>query len=182
MKKLLPCLIAILTLGFFSCGKSNDNAPAGSDSNWKLGDYTYARSTSAQTSSASGNGGTVTAIATTTSGTGGSYGAFSGSSVSITFYSNLGAGTYTIGTTEMMVANPGTPILNISCTVGTAVNTGAVMYNCVNNGGTAEVTKDANGKFHVSIKSAVTLEKGVVVGGGIADAKASYSFTLNNGY
>ncbi|NIG54796.1 hypothetical protein [Chitinophaga sp. Cy-1792] len=181
MKKLLPCLIAILTLGLFSCGKSNDAAPA-SDSNWTIGEYTYPRATSAQTSSPSGNGGTITAIATTTAGTGGNYGVFSGGSVSMAFYSNLGEGTYTLGTMEMMVANQNTRILNLSCTVGTAVNSGAVMYNCVNNGGTAEITKDKDGKFHVNIKTAITLQKGVEVNGGIPAAKAFYAFTMNNGY
>ncbi|MDQ0109833.1 hypothetical protein J2T02_004978 [Chitinophaga terrae (ex Kim and Jung 2007)] len=181
MKKLLPILLAIASLGLFSCGKSSDNKPAGDGSaNWKIGDYAYTLGSSTQQTSQSGNNGLLTVIVGTTVGQGGDYGPFSGSSVTVSFYSSLGEGTYTLGSTEMMVANPGTRILHLDCNVGTAVNTGSIMYSCVNNGGTADVTKGSDGKYHVTVKNAVTLVKNVTVGGGIPSAKDNYSFTMEN--
>ncbi|WP_212005674.1 hypothetical protein [Chitinophaga sp. HK235] len=149
-----------------------------------MGAYTYVRGTSSQTSGPSGNGNTITAIAASTVGTGGSYGVFSGSALTITFYSNLGEGKYTLGNTEMMVASPAAKIISISCTIGTAVNTGAVLYAFAGGASavTVDVTKDSNGKYHISMPAGATLTKKVVVQGGIADAKDTYELTINNVY
>ncbi len=180
MKRVLPLMLAMFAIVLFSCSKSEKKTTVASDASWKFGDYTYVKGGSSQSSSADGNGGTITAIAVGTSGDGGNYGAFSGSSLAITFYSNLGEGTYSLGSTEAMVSNRGVKIMNITCTVGTAVNTGAVLYDVTTANGTAEVTKDAKGNYHVNIKSAVTLTKKVVVGNGIPAAKDSYALTVNN--
>lgn len=182
MKKLLPILLAIVTVGLFSCSKSKDDKPAdGSGSaNWKIGEYAYTLGGSSQQTSQSNNGATLTVIVGSTVGQGGNYGPFSGSSVSVSFYSSLGTGTYTLGSTEMMVANPGSKIMHLDCNVGIAVNTGSVMYSCVNNGGTAEVTKGNDGKYYVSVKNAATLVKNITVGGGIPSAKDNYTFTMEN--
>ncbi|WP_143307431.1 hypothetical protein [Chitinophaga vietnamensis] len=186
MKRILQTAVVVLsTLFLFSCGKKNDNAPApaaGSDASWKFGTYTYTRGASAQSSSAS-NGTVVTAIACTTAGPG-NYGAYSGSSLTITFYSNLGTGKYTLGTTEAMVANPGSRIIVIDCTIGTAVNTGSLLYSYFATGATAtaDVTKDSNGKFHVTMSAPVTFKKNIAVNGGIPDAKDTYDLTINNAY
>lgn len=179
MRKVSALILALSASFLFSCGGKGDNpTPADNETSWKLGDYTYVKGGSSQSSQAN-DGKTITGIAVTTSGDGGNYGAFSGSSVTITFYSSLGEGTYTLGTTEAMVANPGSKIMNLDCTIGTAVSTGAVMYDS-SLGGTAEVTKDSNGKFHVTVSTPITLTKKVTTGGGIPAAKDSYQFTLKN--
>ncbi|MBV8251825.1 MAG: hypothetical protein JO154_04385 [Chitinophaga sp.] len=180
MKRVLPLLLAMFAIVLFSCSKSEKTTTVAGDASWKFGDYTYVKGTSAQSSSANGSGSTITAMTVSTMGDGGNYGVFSGSALVITFYSNLGEGTYTLGSTEAMVSNPGLKIMNITCTIGTAVNTGAVLYDMTTANGTAEVTKDAKGNYHVSIKSAVTLTKKVIVGGGIASAKDTYALTVNN--
>jgi len=181
MKKISALILALSATILVSCGGKGDNPTPANDNaaSWKLGDYSYVKGGSSQ-SSQTNDGKTITAIAISTSGDGGNYGAFSGSAVTITFYSNLGEGTYTLGTTEAMVSNPASKIINIDCTIGTAVNTGAVLYDSVS-GGTAEVTKDSNGKFHVTVTTPVTLTKKVSTGGGIPAAKDSYQFTLKNG-
>lgn len=181
MKRVLSIVFASLFL--FSCGKKSDDnpTPSGGDANWKLGDYTYVRAASSQSSTAS-EGRVITAIAVTTAGDGGNYGAFSGSSLAMTFYSNLGEGSYSIGTTQAMVSNPTSRILALTCTIGTAVNTGAILYSVNGTGGTANITKDSNGKFHVTVSSTVSFKKDIVVGGGIPAAKATYDLTIHNAW
>ncbi|MBO9728348.1 MAG: hypothetical protein J7623_06885 [Chitinophaga sp.] len=181
MKRVLSIVFASLFL--FSCGKKSDNNPTPSegDVSWKLGDYTYVKAASSQTSTAT-DGRVITALAVTTAGNGGNYGAFSGSALAMTFYSNLGEGTYSIGTTEAMVSNPTSRILTITCTIGTAVNTGSILYSVNGTGGTANVTKDSNGKFHITVSSAVSFKKDIVVGGGIPAAKATYDLTIHNAW
>lgn len=182
MKKPLT-LIALLSFSIllFSCGgKKNDptpEPPAG-ESTWKLGNYTYTRGASAQ----SGAGNTV-GIAVTTSGNGGNHGAYSGSALTAVFIKTLGAGKYTLTSTEVLAANPTARYMTLSCTVGTAVATGAVDYSATaTSGGTADVTVDANGQYHINISTPVTLIKNVVVGGGIPGAPATYTLTVNNAY
>lgn len=123
-------LAFLLTAGLFSCGKKDDSpAPSGGgsgDSNWKIGSYTYSRAASSQTSS----GGPFTAIVVTTSGNGGNYGAYSGSSLTFTMNSNLGAGTYTLGNlNQLIAAGPSAKVLVMDCGIGTAVNTGSTFYS-----------------------------------------------------
>lgn len=183
--KLLSLSLILITVMFTSCSKKNDpgaNGKNDSDSNWKFGTYTYARAASSQSSSTS-DGKTITAIAVTTSGNGGDYGAYSGSALTFTFYSNLGVGKYTIANTQAMVASPGVKILAVDCTIGTAVNTGAILYSPVGDSGiTADVTLDTNGKYHITLSTPVVLAKNVVTGGGIPGAADSYSLTINNAY
>lgn len=186
MRKALQFLSLFLTATLlFSCSKKDDGASPNNqgDATWSMGTYVYARGASSQSSQANTNGGIITAIATTTVGAGGNYGAFSGSALTMTFYSNLGEGKYTLAPTEVVVANPGARFINIDCTIGTAVNTGAVLYSlAASSGVTADVTKDSNGKFHVTVSTPVTLTKKIVVGGGIADAKGTYDLTIKNAY
>lgn len=177
------CLISI-SLIFTSCKKDHagpDKSNTG-DCHWKLGGYTYTRGSSAQNSSTS-DGNTIQAIVVTTTGEGGDYGAYSGSGLTFTFYSNLGTGKYTLANSTIMVSNPGSKILAMSCTIGTAVNTGAVMYTPSGNStATADVTKDKEGQYHITLSTPVVLTKDVVVGGGIPDAADSYSITIDNAY
>lgn len=182
MKKILPLLLAVFSTVLFSCGKKSDDKPTpDGDATWKLGANTYVRGASAQTSSPGTADGLITAIAVSTVGNGGNYGAFSGSSLTITFHGHLGEGQYALGSTEMLVADPNSRIIVIDCTVGTAVSTGAVLYSYGSAAGTATVTKDKEGKFHVSLP-ATTLTKKVEVRGGIPGAKDTYELTVNNAY
>lgn len=182
MKKIITFL-AFLSCStiLFSCGGKDDDPtpePPVAESSWKLGTYTYARGASAQTTTGDLSGMTVT-----TSGDGGNHGAYSGSALTMVFRTAQGAGKYTLTTSAVMSANPTVRYMALMCTVGTAVSTGAVNYSATaTSGGTADVTVDANGKFHVSISTPVTLIKTLVTGGGIAGAPESYSLTVNNAY
>lgn len=182
MKKSLTFL-ALLSLStvLFSCGgKKNDptpGSPAG-ESSWKLGNYTYTRGSSAQDAT-----GSTVGIAVTTSGDGGNHGAYSGSSLTAVFTKALGEGTYTLTSTEVLAAHPAVRYMTLSCVVGTAVTTGAVDYSATaTSGGTADVTVDAKGQYHININTPVTLAKTVVVGGGIPGAPETYTLTVKNAY
>ncbi|HVW62278.1 MAG TPA: hypothetical protein VHC48_19640 [Puia sp.] len=85
---------------------------------------------------------------------------------------------------DTLVKYPATQFIAIDCAIGTAVNTGAVLYSTTGQlpSATVDVTKDANGKYHVTIKDSVTLVKNVVTGGGIPDAAASYKLVIDNAY
>lgn len=81
------------------------------------------------------------------------------------------------------LGDPRAKILAMSCTIGTAVNTGAVMYTPPGNStATAEVTKDKDGQYHITLSTPVVLTKDGVVGGGIPDAADAYLITVNNAY
>lgn len=178
IKFLSLSLIVILGL-FTSCSKKSDpvNNPS-NDSNWKFGAYTYTKGGSSQDTK-----GQFVAIVVSTSGNGGNYGAYSGSALTFTFPNNLGAGKYTLTSEDLMVASPGTKLMQVDCTIGTAVNTGAILYSSdVNSATTADVTIDTDGKYHITIANPVVLVKNVTVGNGIPGAATSYSLTVNNAY
>lgn len=176
----LLALISCSTILFSCGGKKNDPTPEppAAESSWKLGTYTYTRGASAQ-SNTSGLAGMVV----TTSGDGGNHGVYSGSALDAYFMAALGAGKYTLTSTAVMSANPGTRYMALTCVVGTAVTTGAVSYVATaTSGGTADVTVDASGKYHVNISTPVTLVKTAVTGGGIPGAPDTYSLTVKNAY
>lgn len=178
IKLLSLSLIVILGL-LTSCSKKNDSNinPTG-DSSWKFGDYTYTKGGSSQDSK-----GDFIAIVVSTSGSGGNYGAYSGSGLTFTFPNNLGPGKYTITSEDLMVSSHGTKLMQVNCTIGTAVNTGAILYTSdINSAGTADVTIDTDGKYHITIAKPVVLVKSVTVGNGIPGAANSYSLTVNNSY
>ncbi|MNR18107.1 hypothetical protein D3C85_1348120 [compost metagenome] len=73
--------------------------------------------------------------------------------------------------------------MSLLCTVGTAVTSGAVNYAATaTSGGTADVTIDANGKYHVNITTPVTLVKTPLPGSGIPGAPNTYNLTVKNAY
>ena len=173
-------LLSVSTILFSCGGKKNDPKPEppATESSWKLGNYTYPRGASSQTVTTDLAGMTVT-----TSGDGGNHGVYSGSALTLVFKASLGAGTYTLTTSTIMSANPTVRYMTLLCTVGTAVTTGAVNYSATEtSGGTAEVTVDSNGKYHVNITTPVTLVKTLVTGGGIPGAPATYTLTVKNAY
>ncbi|MBN9382293.1 MAG: hypothetical protein J0H74_16100 [Chitinophagaceae bacterium] len=165
----------------FSCGKSSSGPSSGNgkgNSNWSLSNYTYQRGASSQNP-----GGNFVSMAVSTSGNGGNYGAYSGSSLTILF-NNLGPGKYTLASEDTLVKYLGTKFITIDCTVGIAVNTGAVMYSTTGQlpSATVDVSKDPDGKYHVTIKDSVTLIKNIVTGGGIPGAASSYKLEINNAF
>lgn len=179
-KSLMYLLLASFTI-LFSCGGNDDDPitdPPASESSWKLGSYSYNRGASSQ-----GNSGGLGGMTVTTSGDGGNHGAYSGSSLTVVFQASLGAGKYTLTSSSVMSANPTVRYMALTCAVGTAVTSGAVSYAATaTSGGTADVTIDANGKYHVHITTPVTLQKTMVTGGGIPGAPDTYNLTVNNAY
>lgn len=161
-----------------SCSKSSSNPSGKGDSNWILGKYTYQRAASSQNTN-----GIFTSMAVTTSGNGGNYGAYSGSALTILF-NNLGEGEYTLVAEDTLVKYTAARFITIDCTIGTAVNTGAVMYSTAGQlpSATVDVSLDSAGKYHVTLKDSVTLIKNVVTGGGIPGAASSYGLTINNAF
>jgi hypothetical protein len=163
-----------------SCGKSSGPSSGNSDgnSNWMMGSHTYQRGASAQSA-----GGNFISMSVSTTGNGGNYGAYSGSSLGIIF-NNLGAGEYTLASEDTLAKYPAIRFITIDCTIGTAVNTGAVMYSTTGqlSSATVDVTKDSDGKYHVTLKDSVQLVKNVVVGNGISGAASSYGVTIDNAY
>jgi hypothetical protein len=192
MKKtftLLSLAMISFVLIFAACSKSDgpvsdDGTDTTSDSSWKFGSYTYARGGSSQDDNAGGNDpGDFVALTVSTSGDGGDYGAFSGSALVFTFPNYLGAGKYTLTDNLDLVTNKGSMLMEVNCTIGTAVNTGAVQYTTNKvNGGSATLTIDAKGKYHISIDNAVILTKNVEVGGGITGAADTYALTVKDAY
>lgn len=182
MKKSLTFMALLsFSMMLFSCGGKDDDPtpePPAGESSWKLGNYTYTRGASAQTAT-----GALVGMTVTTSGDGGNHGAYSGSSLTAVFVGALGAGKYTLTTSSVMSANPAVRYMTLSCVVGTAVATGAVDYAATaTSGGTADVTVDGNGKYHINISTPVTLVKTVVTGGGIPGAPNTYTLTIKNAY
>lgn len=177
MKKItVIAAIGLLVFSLFSCSKKKDTTPVtNSDSNWKFGAYTYNRAASSQT----GNGAFNVTVVTT--GDGNDKGAYSGSALIFT-YNPLGAGKYTITTSNLVLNSPGTQLINIQCQIGTAVNTGSTRYDSPSSTATADVTVDASGKYHVSITQPVVLAKSQTVGGGVQGAADTYPLTANNAY
>ncbi|HTN36462.1 MAG TPA: hypothetical protein VL053_05275 [Arachidicoccus sp.] len=177
-------LISLLVL-FSSCSKKDSSTPETSnDSSWKLGQYTYTRGGSSQDDNSGQNDhGDFVAVTVSTAGNGGNYGAYSGSAISFVFPNHLGAGKYTLTDGIDLASNKGSMLMEVRCTIATAVNTGATTYNTSKAaGGSAEVTIDANSKYHITIENPVNLLKGVEVGGGIPDAAATYAFTVKDAY
>ena len=115
-------------------------------------------------------------MSVSTSGNGGNFGAYSGSSLTILF-NNLGPGKYTLAAEDTLVKYTGTRFITIDCTVGIAVGTGAVLYSTTGQlpSATVDVSKDSDGKYHVTLKDQVTLIKKVATGGGIPGAASSYN-------
>ncbi|SEM67323.1 hypothetical protein SAMN05216436_106172 [bacterium A37T11] len=180
------CLLFIASTSIQSCSKDHDDKPdnetSPSGSTWKFGDYSYTSGGSTQETETT-DGRNLTVIVSSTTGDGGNYGAYSGSALTMSFYSNLGTGKYVISNTEDLVTNPGAKIIVVECTIGTAVNTGAILYTpAANTGVTADVTKDDKGKYHVTINSPVTLAKNVEVTGGIPGASDTYKLTAKDIY
>lgn len=178
--------ISVLLGHFFAferlCSKNNDQVTKpDSDSYWKFGDYTYTSGGSSQDGETTH--GDFTAVVVSTSGDGGNYGAYSGSGLTFTFPSNLGAGKYVLTSDIAMVSDKGARQMEVTCTIGTAVNSGSVLYaSTANSDGTADLTIDKDGKYHISIDKPVVLEKSTVVGGGISGAADAYSITVHNAY
>jgi len=181
MKKSLICILLASSTTLFSCGSKDDDPvpePPATESSWKLGAYSYNRGASSQS-----NTGGLAGMTVTTSGNGGNHGAYSGSALTIIFRSSLGAGKYTLTTSSVMSANPNVRYMALTCVVGTAVTSGAVNYAATTtSGGTADVTIDTNGKYHVNITTPVTLVKTLVTGGGIPGAPNTYNLTVKNAY
>jgi len=73
--------------------------------------------------------------------------------------------------------------MQVDCVIGTAVNTGATLYSSTDtDGGTAELTIDDQGKYHLNIKKPVSLKKLLDTDGGVSGAKDAYNLTVTNAY
>lgn len=167
-----------MTVALFSCGKgSGSSSTTNTSSNWTFGQYTYSRGASSEN-----NSNQFSVLVVSTTGNGGNYGAYSGSSLSI-LYNTLGPGQYTLVAEDTMIKYPSARYMCITCAIGTAVNTGSTLYEVPGiTSATATLTQDGSEKFHVSLALPVNLIKTTEVNGGIAGAASSYALTINNAY
>jgi hypothetical protein len=168
----------LLVFNVFSCSKKKDTTPpvTNNDSNWKFGTYTYNRGTSSQANDGTFN----TMVVGTTDNN--DKGAYSGSTL-IFIWNPLGAGKYNITTSSLVTTSPGVKLINIQCQIGTAVTTGSTKYSSAASPTlTADVSVDANGKYHVTITQPVVLTKDQIIGGGVQGAADTYPLTVNNAY
>jgi hypothetical protein len=187
--KTLFVFFTLISIVCISCKKeaSNKTTTSASGTNWQFGNNVYTGHSSVQNSSPF-NGNATTLITASTSsatggGDGGNYGAYSGSAITMNFNSNLGVGKYTVADLSIVTINPGIKYMNISCAIGTAESAGSLNYILSGNSGkTADVTLDANGKYHVTLTNPVTLIKNGVLGNGIPGAADTYNLTINDAY
>ena len=178
-----------VTLGVMtmqSCSSDSDNdggsgsSSSSGDSYWNFAGNKYTMSPYTSHTTAYG---LSTVVATTNSDT--SHGNFSGSSLVFTF-NDKGVGEYLLVTDMTLASNNGADkVMMVRCMIGTGVTTGSSLYSLSSDSNVkAQVTKDENGKYHVTINSPVTLTKvsSGEVNGGIAGSKNSYELTANNIY
>lgn len=168
-----------------ACSKDND--PATPDSNkesqWTIGSYTYAPGTSSQQYIAVPDySGKVVAVGASTTGDGGDYGAFSGSAISFIFPNHLDVGTYTLTSSTGLKADLSQKRMVITCTIGFAVNDRSAFYTSTEDSGTAELTLDKDGKYHINIVKPVKLIKDEETDDDMPDAADSYLLTVQNVY
>lgn len=181
----LILLATATTFSIVSCSGSSDdeatvtpptNNPT-TDVNWKFGDYAYASNgISFQNLS------TDFAVITASSSPNTAYGVFNGSTLTLSFR-KLGTGDYYFGSQNATITNATTKIIYPSISIGTGT-VNSTLYNLTGNNfvSTAKVsvTVDANGKYHVTLKDAITLNKSVNVGTGVPGAANSYSLSVAN--
>ncbi|MBB6111258.1 hypothetical protein HDF23_004026 [Mucilaginibacter lappiensis] len=178
MKRIsLITAICLFVFSISSCSKKKDAAPVtNSDSNWKFGTYTYNRGTSSQANDGTFN----TMVVGTTDNN--DKGVYSGSTL-IFIWNPLGAGKYNITTSSLVTTSPGVKLINIQCQIGTAVTTGSTKYSSTaNTNVTADISVDANGKYHINLSQPVVLTKDQIIGGGVQGAADTYPLTVNNAY
>ncbi|SDZ87758.1 hypothetical protein SAMN05192529_103113 [Arachidicoccus rhizosphaerae] len=183
MKKHLKLLgaFALFSILVISCSK-DDSGPGSVSGTWTFGDYTYTRATSTQGNEETS--GIYAIVMVATGGDGGNFGDFSGSAMSFIFPSALGAGEYKLATNEEMQASYKTKkLMDIQCQIGLAGSNGSTLYeSSLATGGTANVTIDKDGKYHITIKKPATLKKWVELEGGVSGAKDSYELKVNDLY
>ena len=187
--KLLTVALLTLCMVSFSCSKednlSPDTKPDRSTSTWVFASQGYTKGGKGASSQDNPGGikdGDYIAVAVSTSGDGGDYGKFSGSTIIYSFRNGLGAGTYKITSEAEMVSPENTEkLIEVRCVIGTAVTTGSSLYiSNEHSGGEAEISIDKEGKYHMTITEPTTLFKAVEVGGGVKGAEDKYSLTAKN--
>ena len=185
---LLAFIAFLSTLFLFNAcsdgGDSEDGGDSGttdtSDSYWKFADITYNREGSSQEIS----GGVAYLVASTLTD---SNGAFTGSSITAKLF-DRGTGEYLVVTEDSfataLAAGSNPKLITLSCNIGIGVLTGSSSYDISKDDITvkADVTKDASGQYHITIKNPLTLTKSIDISGGVAGSKQSYDFTSNNIY
>ncbi|GMN08798.1 hypothetical protein MTsPCn9_07460 [Croceitalea sp. MTPC9] len=179
---------AILAMFFFSC--SNDGGPAGpgtGPTSWNLENFNYqggASATSSTTVTYDETEVEISVLVVTTANDDGK-GAFNGSVITVT-YPNFGGGLYSLTSreaqAEQLTENPNAQVAVLECIVGTATTDGTTTYLPPLSGSSVEVSIDSDGKYHFDISSAIQLQKGLEVNGGVANAPQIASFTVNNAF
>ena len=178
-------LIAVMAF-LAACSKSDspkvDDRPEPTTGTWEFAGQTYTKVQSTQDmQSPPGAGGDLVVIVITTSETADTHGAFSGSALTISFPKGQGEGTYKLATSADVAVIKGSKIMNITCVIGTATNTGSTSYTTVAElNEKAELTIDDNGKYHITLKDPVTLKKQLDVNGGVDGAESTYSLSFEN--
>jgi len=184
------CAIMLVT----GCGGGGDDGTPGggevtpplpaADSYWTMDAHTYLNGGHSEQAPATlgGRPHTIVLVSTATlAGGDQSNGAYSGSSLAFTFLGNA-AGTYTVvpDRPSLLAAPDGSKVIFIESMVGIAVTTGATVYAAAS--GQVEVTKDAEGVYHLSTPDELRTVKTMDVEGGVSGAPATMQLKIHNAH
>jgi hypothetical protein len=182
------CVAVLSALALAACGGGGgDSTPAasGATSWWMLDSRTYVNGGNSAQSTTPGANPTTVAVMSTATIAGGdtSNGAYSGSSLQISF-KGASAGTYTVAPDrETFVNTPASanPIF-VEATVGIAVTTGSSVYTA--SSGAVQVTLDSAGKYHFDTDTVVGLPtaRTMDVLGGVVGAPATMRLLIRDAF
>ncbi|MDO4232857.1 MAG: hypothetical protein Q4D19_12070 [Lautropia sp.] len=154
------------------------------DSRWSVNNYTYAnRTRSAQQYVDGSPGYTVVSVSALPAGGGADTVpvAWRGSNLAIKFVGK-DTGTYQVaGNDDAFTAALGSGIkaIRIQVTVGTSSQSGQSRYDVAS--GQVRISRDASGRFHLSSSGNLTaVRSGLALNGGLPDAPAQLSFSMQN--
>ncbi len=176
------CLSAFSLLVACGGGSDDDFIPIDTteETTWQFNDFEYEGGVSSQGNGDTSDGPFGVLVITTEEDE--SNGDFSGSALTFT-YADVGAGNYNVVTANdfasMRSEDSSAKVIVVSCTVGSATNS-ATRYDALSNG-TASVTVDAEGKYHIGITS-LTVTKTIEVGNGVPNAPEIGTLNVTNAF
>ena len=179
--KPLKALVVASSVLLASCGGDGGGGGHSSADYWTMDAHSYVDGGySNQATTLSGKPVTVVVMSTATLAGGDSAnGAYSGSSLSFSFFGTA-AGTYHVvpSTAALIAANPATNPIVVESDVGIAVSTGSTAYTA--SSGQVIVTVDSAGEFRFS-SSPLPMAKSVDVLGGVVGAPGTMTLTIHDG-
>ncbi|ASZ09820.1 hypothetical protein KTO58_26860 [Chitinophaga pendula] len=174
-------LLPLATILFACGGKTDSPEPKKEASSWTVGNYVYNSFLSAQSKSYDGPHPYLIFNSYTIPSNEYDYAGFTGSNITVKFYTNNGTGPFTLTSAEELEARPTEKFITITCNIGTSAPRGEAVYQpTINTGAIVIVTKDNNGDYKFNMLTKATIVKTGEIEGGIPGAAATYDFILTN--